>query len=248
MSAMQPRLTAPGNRLLASLPAEERERLAPHLEPVLLPERRVLYEPDQPLTHVYFPHGGAISLVTVLGDGSAVEVGMAGREGVAGVSALFGVTSASIRAIVQLPVEASMMRVASLRQHLRRGGPFQQVLHRYAHALFEQVMQFVACNRRHTLHQRCARWLLMTHDRAGADTFPLTQEFLSYMLGVHRPGVSKVVADLRRARHIDYRRGYVEVKDRAGLEGAACECYATIERRFRSVVVTGEAVMTEERG
>lgn len=225
--------TPDGNRLLRNLPREEYERIAPHLAPVVLPTRHVLYEPGARLTHVYFPHRGVLSLLTVLRDGTAVEVGMVGREGFAGTAAALGVDTPAVRCLVQVPVEASSMRVQALRRHLARGGAFERRIHRFAHALFEQAMQFVACNRRHTLRERCARWLLMTADRVGRDEFHLTQEFLSYMLGVHRPGVATVLGELRAARLVLPGRGSIRILDRRALEAASCECYATIRRQLR---------------
>lgn len=224
------------NRLLQRLPRAEYARLAPHLEPVTLEPRDVVYEPHEPISHVYFPRSGMFSLVLPLADGGTVEVGMVGREGVAGVPAVLGVAAMPTRCIVQLPLHAVRMRVPAMRRHVRAEGVLHALLKRYTQALLDQVAQGAACNRRHTLERRCARWLLMSQDRAEADAFPLTQEFLAYMLGVHRPAVVTALGVLRRAGLIDAGRGEIRVVDRAGLERAACECYGAIRARFDAVL------------
>lgn len=226
------------NRLLNWLPRAEYARLAPHLELVTLPARHVVYEPHEPITRVYFPQDGMLSLVLPLADGGTVEVGIVGREGVAGVPAVLGVETMPTRCIVQLAVRARVMRVAALRRQARDAAPLHGLLKRYTQTLIDQIAQGAACNRRHTLERRCARWLLMSHDRAEADAFPLTQEFLAEMLGVHRPAVVTALGTLRRAGVIASTRGGrggIQVLDRAGLEGAACECYGAIRARFDAV-------------
>ncbi|GJG86621.1 hypothetical protein tb265_18020 [Gemmatimonadetes bacterium T265] len=227
---------AEANHLLRRLPRAEYARLIPHLEPVMLPVRHVVYEPHAPITHVYFPQNGMLSLILVLADGGTVEVGMVGREGVAGVPAVLGVEAMPTRCIVQLPMRAQAMRVPVLRRHARTAGVLHEILRRYTQTLIDQVAQGAACNRRHTLERRCARWLLMSHDRAEADAFPLTQEFLAYMLGVHRPAVASALGGLRRAGLIASTRGEVRITDRAGLERAACECYGAIRDRMAAVL------------
>lgn len=226
------------NRLLARLPRAEYARLAPHLDLVTLPARYVVYEPHAPITHVYFPQGGMCSLVLPLADGGTVEVGMVGREGVAGVPAVLGVAEMPTQCIVQLEVRARTLSVAALRRQARGAGVLHGLLRRYTQTLLDQIAQGAACNRRHTLERRCARWLLMSHDRAEADAFPLTQEFLAYMLGVHRPAVAAALGALRRAGLVASARGPgggVRVLDRRGLERASCECYAAIRARFNAV-------------
>lgn len=226
------------NRLLTSLPRAEYARLAPHLELVSLPARSVVYEPDVPITHVYFPQGGMFSLILPLADGGTVEVGMVGREGVAGVPAVLGVETMPTQCIVQLAVRARVLPVPVLRRQARDAARLHELLKRYTQTLIDQIAQGAACNRRHTLERRCARWLLMSHDRAEADQFPLTQEFLAYMLGVHRPAVVTALGALRRAGLVSSARGSVggiTVLDRPGLERAACECYAAIRARFDAV-------------
>ena len=226
------------NHLLNRLPRTEYARLLPHLQAVTLPARHVVYEPHEPITQVYFPQGGMFSLVLPLADGGTVEVGMVGREGVAGVPAVLGVAAMPTQCIVQLEVPARALPVSALRRQAQDAAVLHDLLKRYTQTLIDQIAQGAACNRRHTLERRCARWLLMSHDRAEADWFPLTQEFLAYMLGVHRPAVVTALGALRRARLIASTRGSVggvTVLDRPGLERAACECYGAIRARFDAV-------------
>lgn len=224
------------NRLLQRLPRAEYARVAPHFELVDLAPRHVIYEPHEPITHVYFPQSGMFSLVLPLADGGTVEVGLVGREGVAGVPAVLGVETMPTRCVVQLPLRAARMRVPAMRRHARAEGMLHALLKRYTQTLIDQIAQGAACNRRHTLERRCARWLLMTHDRAEADAFPLTQEFLAYMLGVHRPAVAAALGALRRGGLVEAERGVVRIADRAGLERAACECYGAIRDRLAAVL------------
>ena len=176
------------------------------------------------------------SLVLPLADGGTVEVGLVGREGVASVPAVLGVEAMPTRCVVQLPLHAARMRVPAMRRHARTEGVLHDLLKRYTQTLIDQIAQGAACNRRHTLERRCARWLLMSHDRAESDAFPLTQEFLAYMLGVHRPAVATVFGTLRRAGMVDGTRGEIRITDRAGLERAACECYGAIRDRLAAVL------------
>ena len=166
-------------------------------------------------------------------------MGMVGREGVAGVPAVLGVAAMPTQCIVQLEVPARALRVPVLRRQARDAAVLHDLLKRYTQTLIDQIAQGAACNRRHTLERRCARWLLMSHDRAESDTFPLTQEFLAYMLGVHRPAVVTALGALRRAGAIASTRGSVggvTILDRDALERAACECYAAIRTRFEAVL------------
>jgi len=224
------------NRLLAGLPHEVRERLLPKLEPVSLEFRQVLAGPDGPAPHVYFPTSGVVSLVTYMADGQGAEVGIVGSEGVACVSAFLGGGHEAGRVFCQVPGEALRMEAGALREETRGGGPLSEALLRYAQALLVMVSQSTACNRLHTAEQRLCRWLLMTHDRAGGDQFAITQEFMADMLGVRRPTVSIVASALQEAGLIRYSRGKMTVADRAGLEGAACECYARVRDEFRRLL------------
>jgi CRP-like cAMP-binding protein len=217
-----------GNRLFDGMPAQSLERLQPNLEPVAL----ALGEPLHPGKHVYFPLAGLISVVATMADGASVEVGMIGREGMYSVSAILSEDTPSERAMVQLPGSALRLRVCLLRQEMQAEKSLQKLLLRYVQATVSKVAQSAACNRLHALEQRCARWLLECHDRADADTFPMTHEFLAMMLGVRRPGVSLAAHALQEHGVITYNHGTMTVLDRRGLEAAACECYRVIQDEF----------------
>ncbi len=225
------------NRLLAALSSHARAEVLRECELVTLLHGHRAYEPRAPITEVYFPETAVFSMVREMTDGGGIEVGTIGREGVVGGSVLAGATAMSTRCIVQIPGRAWRITTPALRAAVAdslAGGPgtadggavLGDLLHRYAQALFEQVSQTAACNRLHALEQRCARWLLMTHDRVDGDEIALTQEFLSYMLGVRRAGVTEACGTLQRSGLIRYRHGHITVVDRAGLEDATCECYA----------------------
>jgi CRP-like cAMP-binding protein len=224
--------TPVGNRILDSLPPAHIKRLRPHLEAISVGVKHVVYEPDGPITHVYFPAGCVISLVTYLEDGAPVEMATIGREGMVGLSIFLGADTMPSRAFGQVPGDALRITAAAFTKEIKRNGRLVRVLNRYTLALFNQVAQTTACNRMHLVEQRCARWLLQTHDRVGTDEFLLTQEFLAQMLGVRRSGVSVAAGLLQKARLIRYVRGRITILDRPGLESAACECYRVIQREF----------------
>ncbi len=221
-----------GNRLLALLPEAEYKRLEPHLEKVALPLREVLYEADKPIEHVFFPLTGVTSIVAEMEDGRIAEVGTIGNEGMAGLPVFLGAEKTPTLAFQQVPGEALRMRVDVFRKEIENAGTLTRVLHRYTQALFTQVAQAAACNRLHSTDQRCARWLLMTHDRVGTDEFLLTHEFLGQMLGVRRATVTEVAGTLHKAGLITYSRGKITVLDRQGLEAASCKCYQVIREDF----------------
>jgi CRP-like cAMP-binding protein len=220
------------NCLLALLPKEDYQRLCPNLEPVALEFRQTLYQPHEPITHIFFPLLGVVSWVTVMRDGSSVEVATVGNEGVIGIPTLLGAETMRCKVMVQVPGQAMRMPVGALGSEMARGGQFLEVLHRYLNAFLTQVTQSVACNILHPLQQRCCRWLLMTHDRVKSDQFPLTHEFLAQMLGVRRASVTEVARKLQKAGYIDYIHGKITVRNRKGLEGASCECYRAVKSEF----------------
>jgi CRP-like cAMP-binding protein len=187
----------------------------------------VLQEAMEGATDVYFPYAGMVSIVTVLEDGTAIEAATTGREGAVNPLAAMGNVMGS-HSLVQLPGAAGRIPSATLRRLSPQTPLLQQALRRYLGRFVQQVMQTAACNAVHPVQQRLPRWLLQVHDRAGGDQFFLTQEFLSQMLGIHRPSVTVAASELQRAGLIRYRRGHIEVLDRAALEAAACECYAII--------------------
>lgn len=220
------------NRLLAVLPGEVYERIARDLEQVSLVIRQALYLPNEPIPFVYFPCSGVMSLVTVLDDGTVVEVATVGNEGMVGVPVLLGTERIPGQAFTQIPGEALRIETEAFRLAVRQNGALLDLLHRYTQALFNQVAQTAACNRGHVVEQRCARWLLQTHDRVGSDHFLLTQEFLSQMLGARRASVGSVASRLQSAGLIRYSRGRITILDRAGLETLSCGCYRVIKREF----------------
>ena len=217
------------NRLLATLPKKEYELLLPKLKTVDLVLGEELYDPGDVIKYVYFPNDSIISLISKLSETSWLEVGMVGNEGMAGLPVFMGVNSSSMRALVQGSGTAMRMSSAAMRMEATRIGGLHRILHRYSHSLLTQVSQSSACNRFHLVDARLARWLLMTHDRLGAEEFPLTQEFLSHMLGVRREGVSKAAGALQAAKLIRYSRGVITLLNRRGLEAKSCGCYAIIK-------------------
>jgi CRP-like cAMP-binding protein len=224
------------NRLLAILPREALARLQPYLEPVALTFRERLHAPNEPISQVYFPCSAVISLVLPLDGGAVIEVATVGNEGMLGLPAFLGAGSVPDEAFCQIPGQALRLGAQILRQETAGGGPLHDVLLRYTQGLMNQIAQSAACNRAHSIDERCARWLLMTHDRAGSDRFPLTQEFLAQMLGVRRAGVSAAASILQRAGFIRYSRGMMRIIDRSGLESAACGCYRTVREEFERLL------------
>jgi CRP-like cAMP-binding protein len=220
------------NRLLASLPRKDYERLLPKLEPVSLEFKAVLAEPDKPAAYVYFPKNGVVSLITYMADGAGTEVGIVGNEGMAGISIFLGSGREPGKVFCQVPGEALRMKAKALREETRGGSPLNEILLRYTQALLIQVSQSTACNRLHTAEERLCRWLLMTHDRVGADQFQITQDFMADMLGLRRPTVSLVASTVQKAGLIRYSRGKMAIVDRTGLEAASCECYAKVKEEF----------------
>lgn len=227
-------LAAPGeNALLTHLPAAERDALLPLLSPVPLELRRVMQRIDEPLTHVWFPLNGVCSMVSGMENGATVEVATVGREGMVGIPLLLGSARSMHEIFVQVAGDALQMPADALREQLDRLPGLRTVALRYALGLIAQISQGSACNRLHPLEARCARWLLMTHDRVAADSFALTQEFLGQMLGVTRPSVSVAAGMLQKAGLIRYTRGVVTILDRDRLEASSCECYG---------IITGEMI------
>jgi CRP-like cAMP-binding protein len=227
---------APRNRLLSALPPEVLARLWPRLKPVELSLRTALHKVGVPITTVYFPETGWVSLLTYLEDGDAAEVGLAGREGFVGLPVLLGAECDDIEAMVQAPGTALRLEVGAFREELERMPAFRTLLLRYALVHHTQVSRTAACNGRHHTDQRLARWLLMAHDRARTDEFPMTHEFLSMMLGIRRAGITVAAGQLQKAGFIRYERGCIEVTDRPGLESAACECYGVVRRAQDSLL------------
>jgi CRP-like cAMP-binding protein len=224
------------NHLIELLPRKERLRLLALCEPVELVFADVLSEPGERTRHVYFPVEGFISLLTQIDGKAALEVGMVGREGMLGVQLALGVRAAPLHALVQGPGSAWRVGASAFMRELDESVALRNLLTRYAYVLMQQLAASAACLRFHEIGPRLARWLLMSQDRAHADTFPVTQEFLAYMLGVRRVGVTRAASELQRAHHIEYHRGEMTVRDRVGLEAAACCCYAEDRQTYADIL------------
>ena len=194
--------------------------------------RESVFEQEVRIRYVYFPETAVLSLTTVMRDGGTLEIGTSGREGMAGLPVFLGDDAGTIRAFAQIPGAAIRIEAAAFARLAGVAGPFHTLLLRYTHAFLTQVSQTAACNAAHLVEQRCARWLLMTHDRVEGDEFPLTHEFLAFMLGVRRAGVTLAMRGLQDAQLVHYVGGRVTVADRTGLERTSCECYAVVRAQY----------------
>ena len=220
------------NGLLAALPPGDLARLRPRLRPVELPFDQTLYPADGAVDAALFPEGGMVSLLATLEGGEQVEVGVVGREGLIGLPLVFGDDRSLVEARVQMEGAALRIGAAAFRAAVEGSAALRGLLLRYALAFHAQVTLTAACNARHAIEQRLARWVLIAHDRADGDEFAMTHEFMAMMLGVRRPGVSLAAGVLQKAGLIHYVRGRMEVADRQGLEAASCECYHVTRREF----------------
>ena len=220
------------NKILAALPPGEFKQFEARLRPVRLELGKTLYLPEQKIEYVYFVNSGVVSLLAALENGSTVEAGVIGPEGMAGIPVVLGADATPNQALIQSEGEALRMSSRDVRTEFRNGGKLRDLLLQYTHTLFTQVAQTAACNRLHSIEQRLARWLLLTQDRVGHDEFVLTQDFLSRMLGVRRAGVSVAASTLKQAGLIDYKRGIIFVLDRPGLENYSCECYRIVKDEY----------------
>jgi CRP-like cAMP-binding protein len=217
------------NRLIASLSEDERTRIEPHLQLVDLKNGEGLLRAGEKIEHIWFPNDCITSTVVDTPEGQTIEVGLMGLDGVVGVSLLLGRPVSNTTVIVQIPGSAYRMRTVDVQEHvIAPHGEFYDALLQYTDAFMAMVAQTAACNSLHEVQQRMARWILLTQDRIGRDNIPLTQEFLSYMLGVRRASVSVAASTLQDLGLIRYSRGNVEVVDRQGLEKAACACYRIV--------------------
>jgi CRP-like cAMP-binding protein len=220
------------NKLLAALPQEEYEHLLPNLETIPLRLKQILYQPNEPIQYVYFPNSGVISLINIMEDGGAIEVATLGNEAMVGIPILLGADQVPAETFVQVPGEALRMKVSVFKREVTPGSSLHTLLLRYTQTLINQIAQSAACNRLHSVEERASRWLLLTQDRVNSDEFPMTQEFLSQMLGVRRATVSEVAAALQKAGLISYQRGKITILDRQGLESASCECYQIVKQEY----------------
>ena len=231
------------NKLLATIPADDFQRIAPHLTTVQLRFKEVLYKQDEAIKHIFFPGGGACSLTKVMQDGRVAEIATVGNEGALGTSVFFGDDRSFSETIVQVGEgEGFRMPVEAFVSEMARRGAFYNRIIRYSQALMSQVMQTTVCNGLHSVEQRACRWLLMTLDRVGNDNLRLTHEFMSVMLGVRRPTVTLIIGDLQKAGLIETQRGVIRVANRPGLEQASCECYETVKATFARLLPEMEPV------
>ena len=218
------------NHLLAALSAANFERLEGSLEAVPMPLGHVVYESGRAVPHVYFPTSSIVSLLYVLENGSSAEIAVVGHEGVVGVSIFMGGASTPSRAVVQSAGDAFRLPSALIIKEFHRAGEMQMLLLRYTQTLITQMAQTAVCNRHHSVDQQLCRWLLLSIDRLETPKLIMTQELIANMLGVRREGVTEAAGKLQKAGVITYRRGHIEVIDRAKLEALSCECYEVVRR------------------
>lgn len=224
------------NVLLRRFPPSDRERLLQRMQHVELPLGTVLLEQDGAVPAIHFIESGTVSMIAGLADGGATEVGLVGREGLVGLPLLLSAPTSPFEAVVQLAGAAWRLPAAECKPALIGGATMAATMLRYVDSFHFQVAQTAVCNSHHHVEQRLARWLLMTHDRSLGDRFAMTHDFLSKMLGVRRPGVTLALGALTRAGLVRHERGAVRVIDRGGLEALACECYASVRRRYEWLV------------
>lgn len=221
------------NSILASLPNDEVNRLRPHLISVPLKRNQTLHNPGETIETIYFLEEGICSIVSTMEDGNAVEVGIIGKEGFVGLPAILGTRHSLNRNVIQLPGSGYSIKAKSLGELCDEGSDeLRQVMLRAVQGLLTQTAQTAACNRVHRIEERLSRWLLMCHDRVETDAVPITHEFLAIMLGTRRSTVTLAIGMLQKAGFVQPSRGKVIISNRAGLEGAACECYSTVHQEF----------------
>jgi len=218
------------NNILDALPAEERERLFPHLTLVEMPLGMVLYEAGEALRHIYFPTDSIVSLLYVMKDGASAEIAVVGNEGAIGVSLFMGGETTPSRGIVQSAGSAYRLSGRRLKQEFERHGQLLHVLLRYTQSLITQMAQTAVCNRHHSIDQQLCRWLLLSLDRLPSNRLNMTQELIANMLGVRREGVTGAAGNLQDLGVIHYSRGRITVLDRPKLEQLSCECYAVVKQ------------------
>jgi CRP-like cAMP-binding protein len=221
------------NQLLAKLSPDEMEVLDPHLEIISLSHGQMLIEPNEAIPYVYFPINSLLSMVTVMENGSAVESGCIGREGMAGIPIFLDASTTSMQTLAQIPGQAVRIKADIIKQTFDNGGSLQKLLYGYIHTVIVLGSQSTACNALHHIEARLCRWLLMSSDGVGSDSLLLTQEFLSTMLGVRRSGVSEAASKLQSRGLISYQRGQIQILDRKGLETSACECYSIVKTEYK---------------
>lgn len=227
------------NLLLGRLAPAERERLVARMKPVSLDFKQVLYRQQRPIEFAYFPRRGAVSAITVMSDGSAIEVATIGNEGMTGFGLVMDAEESIHEVIVQIAGDALRMEASVFKEEAAQDGPFRRLLLRYNTAYQTQISQSVACNGLHPIQQRCCRWLLTTLDRMEDNVVPLTHEFLGILLGVRRASVSEVLRPLHEQGLVNNSRGAITIVDRAGLEKLACECYRYVKDESERLLSEG---------
>ena len=220
------------NRLLAALPAVERERLRRHLHVTPMALGEMLYEPGSEMRQAYFPTTAIVSLLNVTLDGSSAEIAIIGNEGIVGVALCMGAVTTPSYAVVQSAGHGLRLSAECLNDEFARGGAVQRLLLHYTQALLAQIAQTALCNRHHSLEQQLCRWLLLSLDRLSSNELIMTQELIAQMLGVRRQGVTEAAHKLQSLGLIHYSRGHIRVLDRPAVERQACECYAVVKREF----------------
>lgn len=220
------------NILLDKLPGEAADRLRPHLERVTLAHGQHVIVPDEPIRHNYFPLNCLLSLITRMEDGTAVESGTVGREGMSGIPVILKAATTTMETLTQVPGDAIRVRAEVIKEEYDRGGAFHDLLNRYMHVVVVNGSQSAACNALHRVDARFCRWLLMSSDGIGSDEVALTHEYLAVMLGVRRATVTEVAIKVQDAGLITYHRGLIRILDRAGVEALACECYGRTKSEY----------------
>lgn len=225
-----------GNLLLNAIPSNERRRAERELSERHLARDAFVYRRDGLISEVFFPTTCVLSAIALMQDGAGVEIGTIGREGLGGTQVALGVKNVPSEMLCQVEGKAFAMEAAAFAACLEELPGFRAIVYRYTQSFVNAMGQSIACNAMHAVTQRCARWLLATRDRVGSNAFYLTQEYLAYMLGVRRAGVSMAAGTLQDAGLIHYRRGHVEIVDAGRLEAVACECYRSIKAAYRELM------------
>lgn len=230
-----------GNLYLSALPDEAFNLLKPHLERTEMKIGDVIHQPDEPITHVYFPETAVISVVTLLEDGSNIETGIIGNEGIGGVGVILTEENSPRKADVQVSGSCLRIKSETFRNELKRDGEIDRLAKRFVFAFIEQISQNAVCFNRHRIEARLARWLLTLIDRTDGDELHITQEFIAEMLGAHRPTVTESAIKLQERGLIKYVRGHIRILDRQGLEETSCECYSVVKESYKKYLNGGNS-------
>ncbi len=226
------------NILLEALAHKKSDIILPHLTAVTFNQKQVLYEVGDKIEYIYFMENGVASIITHMSNGASIEVGMIGYEGFIGASHLLGNDISGQHVVIQIPGKGYRIKASQCKAAFEQDANFNKLILRFVDGFLNLSSQTSACNRLHQVPQRCARWLLMSSDRAQSNVLPLTQEYLSSMIGVRRSGVSEAAGELQRAGLITYNQGHITITDRKGLEKMACECYVVDHERFTALLTS----------